>query len=187
LASAALQGKETADSVRIITHSEGIMIRNSVLFSLFAISIAGFANAKQQDFRDINGRGFTVYYGLDSGSTGESMWSYATGVHVTLEYGTPGVTRVVLVNKCSERGTPYQYTFDCDYGHDGTWIPGNCRILGDTYTTDYYYRTAAGRIPITSANHGYSLNCRQEIAISPKPDEWLVDITGKNNFEVSFR
>lgn len=132
-----------------------------------------------------SGEGINIWYGSQYFCDGNSASSNISGIHVAVDNGIPGITRVVLVNNCMPSNDyaskPTQTIYNCSYGSDGAWVnPQNCSVQGDN---GYY----SDSIVNWWANHSVEVNCSQQIAVSLTRNQWLVDpVSGQHNFNFSF-
>lgn len=141
------------------------------------------------DLTAANGQTIHVYFGWSKQpDNGNSAATYVHGIHIEVDGGIPGVTKVVLNNNCfpsSRYVFAERHTYlDCDYGSDGVWVPYGCDVKGngEEILSRKPYMT------IWAMNHGGQLFCSQEVAAAPTVGSWLEvpNSNGKHNFDLDF-
>jgi len=165
-------------------------------FLKFIMAVTGIfagtiASADTLNLKSVDGISVRISFQQKQEAAGETHSIRATRVRVQVEHGIPGETRVVLINKCRSFAYPtertFEYAFDCGYRGNGTVLPNQCVLRGDIAAAEFYARDLTN-VLVQSTNSGFSVSCRQELAIELTRGNWLVDpMNGSHNFQFTFR
>ncbi|OFZ54236.1 MAG: hypothetical protein A2428_07120 [Bdellovibrionales bacterium RIFOXYC1_FULL_54_43] len=160
-----------------------------------AVAVAGLligtiASADSINLRSANNVGIRISFQQKKEAVGQTSSVRATGVQVLVQHGIPGETRVILINKCRSFAYPtersFEYAFDCGYRENGTVLLDQCVLRGDIGEAQFYAQDLTS-VLVQNTTYGFSVGCRQELAVELSRGNWLVDpVNGTHNFQFRF-